>query len=74
MLLIYEQSRTMAELSRIVRNTARFRAAELEGTLTRLPTGDGMALVFFGDPETHRRQDCPLTLRHRIERLLLPGC
>ncbi|MBA2271256.1 MAG: tetratricopeptide repeat protein [Chthoniobacterales bacterium] len=51
MLLIHEQSRTMAELTRIVRNTARFRAAEIEGTLTRLPTGDGMALVFFGDPE-----------------------
>ncbi|HEX8280439.1 MAG TPA: adenylate/guanylate cyclase domain-containing protein, partial [Chthoniobacterales bacterium] len=50
-LLIHEQSRVMAELTRIVRNTARFRAAEADGKLTRLPTGDGMALVFFGDPE-----------------------
>ncbi len=50
-LLIHEQSRVMAELNRTVRNTPRFRAAETEGKLTRLATGDGMALVFFGDPE-----------------------
>ncbi len=50
-LLIHDQSRVMAELTKIVRNAPRFRAAEAEGKLTRLPTGDGMALVFFGDPE-----------------------
>ncbi len=50
-LLIHEQSNLMAELTKIVRNTSRFRIAENEGKLTRLPTGDGMALVFFGDPE-----------------------
>ncbi len=50
-LLIHEQSRVMADLNRIVRNTPRFRGAEAEGKLTRLPTGDGMALVFHGDPE-----------------------
>jgi TolB-like protein/Tfp pilus assembly protein PilF len=50
-LLITEQSRVMAELTRIVQNTARFRRAEAEKKLLRLPTGDGMALVFFHDPE-----------------------
>lgn len=50
-LLITEQSRIMAELKRIVRSTARFLRAEAEGNLVRLPTGDGMALVFFHDPE-----------------------
>lgn len=50
-LLIHEQTRTIAELNRAVRSTACFRAAEAAGKLTRLPTGDGMALVFFGDPE-----------------------
>jgi hypothetical protein len=50
-LLITEQSRIMAELTRLVQNTARFRQAEAEGKLLRLPTGDGMALVFFNDPE-----------------------
>jgi TolB-like protein/Tfp pilus assembly protein PilF len=50
-LLITEQSRVLAELTGIVRSTARFRQAESESKLLRLPTGDGMALVFFGDPE-----------------------
>ncbi len=50
-LLITEQSRVMADLTRIVKDTARFRRAEVEGKLVRLPTGDGMALVFFHDPE-----------------------
>jgi TolB-like protein/Flp pilus assembly protein TadD len=50
-LLITEQSRVMAELTRIVQSTARFRRAEAEEKLLRLPTGDGMALVFFNDSE-----------------------
>jgi TolB-like protein/Flp pilus assembly protein TadD len=50
-LLITEQSRIMAELKRIVRDTARFRRAEAEQKLICLPTGDGMALVFFSDHE-----------------------
>jgi TolB-like protein/class 3 adenylate cyclase/Tfp pilus assembly protein PilF len=50
-LLITEQSRIMAELKRIVRETARFRHAEAEKKLICLPTGDGMALVFFTDHE-----------------------
>jgi TolB-like protein/Tfp pilus assembly protein PilF/class 3 adenylate cyclase len=50
-LLINEQSRVLADLNRIVREAARFREAETQGKLLRLPTGDGMALVFFNDPE-----------------------
>ncbi|MEP6810057.1 MAG: hypothetical protein ABI992_07420 [Chthoniobacterales bacterium] len=50
-LLIHEQSRVMTELNRVVRNTPCFRRAETDGKLTRLPTGDGMALVFFTDSE-----------------------
>ena len=50
-LLIDEQSRVMAELARMVRSTARFQRAEAEAKLIRVPTGDGMLLVFFGDPE-----------------------
>ncbi|MGZ4965923.1 MAG: CDC27 family protein [Chthoniobacterales bacterium] len=50
-MLIHEQSQVMAKLNKIVRNVPCFRAAEAAGKLTRLPTGDGMALVFFGDPE-----------------------
>ena len=50
-LLINEQSRVLADLNRIVREAARFREAETQGKLLRPPTGDGMALVFFNDPE-----------------------
>src|SRR5437773_9303341 len=50
-LLINKQSRVLADLNRIVRETARFREADAQGKLLRLPTGDGMALVFFNDPE-----------------------
>jgi TolB-like protein len=48
-LLITEQTRVMAELRRIVKETARFQGAEAAGKLLRLPTGDGMLLVFFDD-------------------------
>jgi TolB-like protein/Tfp pilus assembly protein PilF len=50
-LLITEQSRIMAQLTEIVQSTARFRRADAEDKLLRLPTGDGMALVFFNDSE-----------------------
>jgi TolB-like protein/class 3 adenylate cyclase/Tfp pilus assembly protein PilF len=50
-LLIDEQTRVMAELTRIVRGTTHFRVAEAAGKLLRLPTGDGMALVFFNNVE-----------------------
>jgi TolB-like protein len=50
-LLITEQTRLMAELTSLVKSTKRFRDAEAEGKLVRIPTGDGMALVFLEDPE-----------------------
>ena len=50
-LLITEQARVIAELTAVVKNTERFRRAEAEGKLVRIPTGDGMALVFFDDPQ-----------------------
>src|SRR5499427_2683031 len=50
-LLITQQSEHLETLKRIVRGTAQFRAAETEGKLLRLPTGDGAALVFRTTPE-----------------------
>jgi len=50
-LLIDEQSETLQELNQIVRKTDAARAAEAEGQLVLLPTGDGMALVFTGSVE-----------------------
>src|SRR6267142_1387725 len=45
-LLITEQSERLQTLKKIVRGTEQFRVAEAEGKLLRLPTGDGVALVF----------------------------
>ena len=50
-LLVDEQKELVQELNRIVRETKQFRGAEAEGKLTRLPTGDGMVLVFTNNPE-----------------------
>ena len=50
-LLVDEQSDCSDRLNQIVRRTSQFRAAEAEGKLIRLPTGDGMVLVFFSSPE-----------------------
>jgi TolB-like protein/class 3 adenylate cyclase/Tfp pilus assembly protein PilF len=49
--LINEQTAVMVELNRVVRETPHFRAAEAAGRLIRIPTGDGMALVFSNTPE-----------------------
>lgn len=45
-----EQTRLLAQLQELLRGTAEFRRAEASGELIRIPTGDGMALVFFRDP------------------------
>src|SRR5213592_2326363 len=50
-LLITEQTQVMGELTSVVKNTQRFQRGESEGKLVRIPTGDGMALVFFDDPQ-----------------------
>jgi len=50
-LLVNEQIELLQELKQVVRSTQSFRAAEASGELIRVPTGDGMALVFFHSPE-----------------------
>jgi TolB-like protein/class 3 adenylate cyclase len=50
-LLSDEQKELVQDLNRIVRETEQFRAAEAKHKLTRLPTGDGMVLVFTNNPE-----------------------
>src|SRR5439155_3789361 len=49
--LVDDQREIQEQLSQIVRSTEQVRAAEATGKLIRLPTGDGMALVFFNSPE-----------------------
>ena len=50
-LLVDQQSDASRRLNQIVRNTEQFRAAEAVDRLIRLPTGDGMVLVFYTSPE-----------------------
>ncbi len=50
-LLVNEQVALLQELNQVVRGTACFRAAEESGKFIRLPTGDGMVLLFFQNPE-----------------------
>jgi len=49
--MIDEQHELLQDLNQIVRNTAAFRSAEASANLIRVPTGDGMALVFSTTPE-----------------------
>jgi class 3 adenylate cyclase len=49
--LIDEQHELLQDLNQIVRNTEAFRSAEAYGKLIRVPTGDGMALVFSTTPD-----------------------
>ena len=54
------QQQQLHELQTAVRNTEAFARAQADDQLIRLPTGDGMALVFFRDPEAPVR--CALQL------------
>src|SRR5260370_7376381 len=62
-LLITEQSELLRRLSDVVRETEQFHAADAEGKLVRLPTGDGMALVFRNSPEPPLQSALELTNR-----------
>jgi TolB-like protein/class 3 adenylate cyclase/Flp pilus assembly protein TadD len=50
-LSISHQHATVEELNRIVRASEQFQRAEAASRLTRIPTGDGMALAFYTSPE-----------------------
>ena len=50
-LTINEQSDAVRQLNNIVRDSPQVRATDTEGKLIRLPTGDGIALIFRTNPE-----------------------
>jgi len=50
-LVTHEQPRLLELLNEIVREAEHFRAAEAKNRLITVPTGDGMALVFYNTPE-----------------------
>jgi serine/threonine-protein kinase len=50
-LFINEQREVVQKLNQVVRKTPQFRKSEASGKLISIPSGDGMALVFFQTPE-----------------------
>jgi TolB-like protein/class 3 adenylate cyclase/Tfp pilus assembly protein PilF len=64
-LLVNEQIEVLQELNQIVRETECFHAAEASGKLTRVPTGDGMALLFYRSPEEPVR--CALEISKALQ-------
>jgi TolB-like protein/cytochrome c-type biogenesis protein CcmH/NrfG len=64
-LLIDDQRALQQQLNHIVRGTEQFRAAEAAGKLVPLPTGDGMALVFFTNPDAP--VECALEISEALQ-------
>ena len=65
-LLHNQQSEVLREVNEVVRGTEQFRLAESAGTLLRLPTGDGMALIFRESPEVPAQ--CALEIAQALKR------
>lgn len=64
-LLVNEQIELVQRLNGIVRNTPTFQAAEKNEKLMRVPTGDGMALLFYQSPEEPAR--CALEISEALK-------
>ena len=62
---INEQRGLLDTLNQIVRSTEGFRSAEAAGRLLKVPTGDGMALVFYKTPE--EPVECALEISRAVE-------
>jgi len=65
-LLVNEQRQLIEELNALVRATTQFRNSEAAGKLISIPTGDGIALVFFESPEEPAR--CALEISTALRR------
>jgi serine/threonine protein kinase/tetratricopeptide (TPR) repeat protein/TolB-like protein len=59
-----EQQRALRTLQSMIRETREFVWARSQDRLVSLPTGDGIALVFFGEPESAAR--CALELGEKL--------
>src|SRR5436309_9714055 len=64
-LAVNEQRALIERLNEIVRATDEFQAAETTGRLIKIPTGDGMALVFYHSPEAP--VDCALEISRALK-------
>src|SRR5436190_6363527 len=64
-LLIDQQRRLLELLNKLVRGTEQFRKAEANHRLITIPTGDGMALVFYNTPEAP--VECALEISRAVK-------
>jgi adenylate cyclase len=61
-----QQSSSITQLQQIVRGTEQFKIATARNALVSLPTGDGMAIVFFQDPVAPVQ--CAITIAQALKR------
>ena len=59
-LALEEQARVVRDLHDLVRTAQEFSRCEAAGDLLRVDTGDGMALIFFRDPQSPIRCACEI--------------
>src|SRR2546429_707567 len=63
---INQQRALVERLNEIVRGTDEYQAAEAVGRLITIPTGDGITLVFYDNPETPA--ECPLEISRALKK------
>jgi len=62
---INEQGAAVDELTKVVRSSDQYQKAEAAGRLIKIPTGDGMGLVFYTSPEAPAQ--CAVEISHVLE-------
>src|SRR5437870_1832299 len=63
---INQQRAVVERLNEIVRGTDEFQAAEMAGRLIKIPTGDGITLVFYHSPEAP--VECALEISRALKK------
>src|SRR5207247_9188096 len=61
-LSVHDQHGAIEELNQVVRASEQFRRGEAAGRLIKIPTGDGIALVFYTNPEAPAQ--CAVEISH----------
>src|SRR6266508_1305223 len=62
---INEQGVVVDELTKVVRSSDQYQKAEAAGRLIKIPTGDGMGLVFYTSPEAPTQ--CAVEISHVLK-------
>src|SRR5213595_2898720 len=60
-----QQQALVDELNQVVRSSDEFNKAAAAGRLMKIPTGDGMALIFYNSPE--QPVECALEISHALK-------